>query len=57
MKLLTRDNIAENLGLSVRTIDAMVKQRKIPVVRIGRKVRFNPNEIEKWINKREIKTA
>jgi excisionase family DNA binding protein len=47
--LLDIKEIAEKLRVKESTLRAWVFQRRIPIVRIGRLVRFNPSEIEKWL--------
>jgi len=48
--------LAEYLGISIYTIDAWVSQKRIPFIKIGgRKVVFDKNEIEKWIDEQRIK--
>jgi len=48
-RLLTVAEVAERLGLKVATIRKMIFQRRIPVVKIGRSVRFKPEDIEKIV--------
>ena len=43
--------IAEILGVSVRTIYDWVYKRKIPFIKVGRLVRFDPDEISEWMKK------
>lgn len=44
-KLVDRYRIAEILGLSVPTIDRRVRSGRIPVIRDGRRVLFNPESV------------
>lgn len=44
-KLVDRYRIAELLGLSVPTIDRRVRSGRIPVIRDGRRVLFNPETV------------
>ena len=44
-KLVDRYRIAELLGLSVPTIDRRVRSGRIPVIRDGRRVLFNPESV------------
>ena len=48
-KLLTPDEVAEMLRLARKTVIVMARDGKIPCVRIGRLVRFDPAEIERWL--------
>lgn len=47
--LLTLDQVAELLSTSPRHIRELVFRRTIPSVRVGRLVRFDPLEIEAWL--------
>jgi excisionase family DNA binding protein len=47
--LMTVLQVAERLGLKPATIRKMIFQRRIPIVRIGRSVRFKPEDIEKIV--------
>lgn len=50
-----KQNIAEYLGVSIYTIDAWVSQKRIPFLRMaGRKVMFDKEEIEKWIDQQKV---
>lgn len=52
--LLTYKQVAELLRLSERTIRTYVANDKIPYIRFSPKtVRFEMDEIEKWINGRD----
>jgi excisionase family DNA binding protein len=52
--LLNRREIAQFLGVSERTIGNMVAQRRIPIVRWGRNVRFDPMKVRRALCKYEI---
>jgi len=42
------EKVAEFLGVSGNTVRAWVYRRKIPYRKVGRCLRFKPQEIEKW---------
>jgi excisionase family DNA binding protein len=42
------DEVAVYLGVSDRTIRDLVYRRRIPFRKVGRCVRFSPEEIEQW---------
>ena len=42
--------LADLLGLTLGTIYKKVRRGEIPVVRIGRSVRFPRDEIERWLH-------
>ena len=47
--------LAEYLDMSINTIRSWVWQRKIPCFKVGRLVRFDLREIEKWLKDRKVK--
>lgn len=49
-RLLDIDNVAEQLSTSVRHIRRLVQERRIPVVRVGRLIRFDPVDIDAWLD-------
>ncbi len=48
-ELLTVDEVANILKLSKNAVYVLIHRRQIPVVKIGRRVRFSASEIEEWI--------
>ena len=48
-RYLTYPQVAELLQVSERTIQNLVRDQKIPHVKIGRATRFHPVDIEKWM--------
>jgi len=48
---LTRSQLAEYLSISERKLSSMVASREIPVVKIGRCVRFRKSEVDKALQK------
>ena len=46
-KLLTAEEVAEVLNLSVYTLRDWVQYRRIPFIRLGRCIRFREEDIEK----------
>lgn len=49
-KLLTIPETAEIIGVSVQAAYQLARENKIPVVRIGRRVRVNSIKLQEWIN-------
>lgn len=49
-RLLDIDGVAGRLGTSQRPIRRLVAERRIPYVKIGRLVRFDPDEIAAWLD-------
>jgi len=54
-RLLTAAEVAAGLGVSRRTVARLVRDRRIPVVRVGRCVRFLPVDLHAFVedNRRE----
>lgn len=55
-RLLTVDELSEKLSLSKSTIYDYVHRGLIPYIKITKAVRFRPSAIERWINKKVVKT-
>ncbi len=53
-RLLNVDQLSEWLGVPPWQIRNLVRQRKIPVVRIDARVRFDRESIEKWLKQNEV---
>ena len=47
--LLDIPALALRLGTSVRFVRRLVDERRIPYLKIGRLVRFDPAEVEAWV--------
>ena len=46
--LLTKEEAAEMLSMSVSKIDSLMKEQAIPVKRIGGLVRFHRDQLDAW---------
>ena len=52
--LLTIEQVAELLQVSVRHVRRLVHERRIPFIKWGHLLRFDPYEIKEWLDgKRE----
>ncbi len=49
-ELVDIDWVAKRLGVSVRHVRRLVHEKRIPLVKWGHLLRFDPVEIEAWIN-------
>lgn len=49
-RLLDIDAVAELLSTSVRHIRRLVHEHRIPVVRVGRLIRFDPVDLDAWLD-------
>ncbi len=52
--LITIDELAARLGTSTRHIRRLVTERRIPYIKVGRLVRFDPADIAAWIDGRRV---
>ena len=49
-QLLTIDQLAERLGVSIRHIRRLVAERRVPYLKVGWLVGFDPAEITAWLD-------
>jgi len=56
-RLLSIGEASEYMGVSKRTLYRMIRGHRIPFLRIGRLVKLDLKEIEKWIAKQSIRPA
>ncbi len=49
-RLLDLDGIAEHLGVSTRHVRRLVAERRIPFLKWGHLLRFDPAEIATWLD-------
>jgi excisionase family DNA binding protein len=52
--LLTMDEVALRLGTSLRHMRRLVAERRIPIVKVGRLVRFDNHDIEHWVDDHRV---
>jgi excisionase family DNA binding protein len=52
--LLDVKGASELLGISIFTIHKWLGQGKIPSVRLGRRVLFDPQDLEKWVEGNKV---
>jgi excisionase family DNA binding protein len=48
--LVNIDLVADHLGVSVRHIRRLIDERRIPFVKVGKFVRFDVDEIARWVD-------
>ena len=53
-KLLTAEQLAEYLNISRHAVYCMVFRREIPHLKLGRRVRFDPIEVQQWLEDQKI---
>ncbi|WP_442506118.1 hypothetical protein SH528x_004945 [Novipirellula sp. SH528] len=44
-RLLTRHELSQVIGVSVAKLDTMLRDDELPVIRVGRKVLFDPHAV------------
>jgi len=52
--LITMADVALRLGTSARHVRRLVAERRIPIVKVGRFVRFEDHAIEHWIDDHRV---
>lgn len=52
-KLMTVPQVAERLGLPEYSTYALIRERKIPHLKIGRRIRVRGESLERWIRENE----
>lgn len=53
-RLISKHELAQWLGVPVRTIESWVYRRAIQSYKIGRSVRFSVRQVEQWIESRRL---
>jgi len=53
-QLLTMDQLAERLGVTRRHVRRLVDERRVPFLRVGRFIRFDPAQIADWLNSNRV---
>lgn len=53
-KLLTAREAAKALAVCERTLAALTSRGEIPVIRIGRAIRYDPRDLMEWIEKSKV---
>lgn len=49
--------VAEALGVTRRHVQRMVAERRIPFLKVGRFVRFDPAELNLWLDEQRVEPA
>ena len=53
-RLLSIGQLAERLGTTPRHVRRLVAERRVPFVKVGRLVRFDPDDIARWLDGRRV---
>jgi excisionase family DNA binding protein len=54
IKLLTTKELMEKLKVKRNTIYQLRKEADMPTIKLGRTIRFDENEIDKWLKSRQV---
>jgi excisionase family DNA binding protein len=54
LQLLDIEALAKMLGVTYRHVQRLVSERRIPFLKVGRFIRFDPAEILVWLDERRI---
>ena len=49
--LMNLDEVAERLGVNQRHVRRLVAERRIPYLKWGHLLRFDPDELEAWLDR------
>ena len=52
--IITVEQLAEELGVSVRYVRRIVAERRIPYVKVGHLIRFQPDQVNGWIGSNRV---
>ena len=52
--LLDIDGLARRLGVTTRFVRRLVLERRIPFLKVGYFVRFDPAEVEAWLDQARV---
>jgi excisionase family DNA binding protein len=53
-RLMTIEQTAERLGVSVRHVRRLVYERRVPFVKWGHLLRFDPVVLDRWIEESSV---
>ncbi len=53
-KLLCIDELAERLGVTRRHVRRLVAEKRVPYMKVGRFVRFDPAAIASWLDESRV---
>ena len=53
--LLDIEQVAQHLGVNVRHMRRLVADRRIPYVKWGHLIRFDPDELRPWLDARTVR--
>jgi excisionase family DNA binding protein len=48
------EDVTDRLGVNERYVRRLIAERRLPYLKIGHLIRFDPNDIEHWIAKARV---
>ena len=52
--LLDTEAVAQTLGITRRHVQRLVSERRIPFIKVGRFVRFDPASLNVWLDRQRV---
>lgn len=52
--VLSVGQLADELGVSVRYVGRVIAERRIPCVKVGHPIRFQRDEVERWVEANRV---
>ncbi len=52
--LLDVEEVATHLNITVRHLRRLVFERRIPYLKVGNLLRYDPDELAEWLKEREV---
>ena len=52
--LIGVEQLADELGVSVRYVRRIIAERRIPYVKVGHLIRFERNEVDRWVEANRV---
>jgi excisionase family DNA binding protein len=49
-ELMSIEQLAQRLGITVRHVRRLVAEKRVPYLKVGRLVRFDPEAIKAWLD-------
>lgn len=53
-RLLSRQDAAAYLGVSLATIDRLIRDREVTITRIGKRVKFDQDDLDAYIDRSKV---
>lgn len=52
--LISVEQLADELGVSVRYVRRIIAERRIPYVKVGHLIRFQRDEVQRWVETNRV---